>query len=399
MRENNFKYYLAEALFTIALIFTQGSVMNTLLVHIGLSESEVSFYATLSSVVQFTVMGIFSVFADKVVRVVKYVGILTALTSVFHLFITGIILFAAGDIKLTVMLVMINAVYLNIIFGIRGVISFKVCYYVLDLKDVSRVMGVTGAVANIAAILISTLFSVLSAVFPYREVIISALIISAVLSVLSGITTGSFKILASAPKASSKTSLIGVLKHKATYLLLIPNFIRGIASGIFALSALIMLSTVTDSTSLSSLLHTVYVVSATLSCFAFAFLTRKVGCPTIMLVGSVIFFPSVVFMTLFSEIGFLVFYFLATAGIVLVDYAIPAYVVEIVPSDIMARYSSVRMFLFNLGVSVGSALVGVFLSNGESLLLLILAAAALLITCISYFVFGIFYGAPYSARK
>jgi MFS family permease len=333
-------------------------------------------------------MGIFSVFADKVVRVVKYVGILTALTSVFHLFITGIILFAAGDIKLTVMLVMINAVYLNIIFGIRGVISFKTCYYILDVKDFPRVMGVAGAIANIASIAISTLFSILCAVFPYREIIVTALLVSAVLSVVSGFTTISFKILSTAQHSSTKTSLVSVLKHKATYTLLVPNFIRGISSGIFALAAVIMLSTVTENTALSSLLHTVYVVAATLSCFAFAFLTRRMSCPTIMLIGSIIFLPAVIFMTLFSEIGFMIFYFVATVGIVLVDYSIPAYVVQIVPSDIMARYSSVRMFSFNAGVSVGSALVGVFLSHGAALWLLVTAGVVLLITCSSYFLFG-----------
>lgn len=395
VRSNYFKYYLSETLFTIVSIFTQGSVVNSLLVFIGLSEGEVSLYASLSSVIQLAVMGVFSLFADRVVRVVKHVGNVTILLSLFHLFMAGITLFVIDDTSLSVILVMIGAVFLNFVSGIRGILSLKVCYYVLDLHDFSRIMGVTGAIANIVAIVVSSLFSVISAVMPYRPVIVAALLLSSVLAVITGFIIRGFKILSTAPTSTSKTSLLGVLKHKATYILFIPNFIRGVASGIFALSALIMLSTVTDSTALSSFLHTVYVISATLACFGMALGVKKLPCPLITLIGTIIFLPAIILMTLFSEVGFICFYAVASVGIVLVDYSIPAYVVEIVPSDIMARYSSIRMFTHNAGIAVGSALVGVFLSVGASLSLLVIAGSLLLIVGIAYFIFYRVYGSPY----
>ena len=72
----------------------------------------------------------------------------------------------------------------------------------------------------------------------------------------------------------------------------------------------------------------------------------------------------------------------------LVDYGIPTYVFKIVPCEIMARYSSIRMFTHNLGIAIGSALAGALLSVGAATLLFIITGVIIAAVGVFYFAFS-----------
>jgi predicted MFS family arabinose efflux permease len=93
-------------------------------------------------------------------------------------------------------------------------------------------------------------------------------------------------------------------------------------------------------------------------------------------------------MPLFSESAFMIFYFIASFGMMFVDYAIPSYIYMTVPSGIMARYSSIRMLTHNAGIAIGSALTGVLLSAGLPAVATLIAGALELIVGIVYFLFS-----------
>ena len=210
---------------------------------------------------------------------------------------------------------------------------------------------------------------------------LSAIIIKHYVPVSEGPTT-----------TQNKARLIDVLKNKATYLLIIPNLLRGIASGIFALSAVIMLGSVTSSESVSSFLSTILAISGTLACFIFSLATKRLSCPSLILLGALIFLPSFALITLFDEIGFMILYFISSIGMMFVDYGVPAYLYMSVPSNIMARYSSIRMLTHNAGIAIGSALAGAMLSSGFAFGVTVIAGVLELLLGISYFVFAKRYG-------
>ncbi len=390
-KSNLIKYYTYLGLYNIMTLFTSGTILQVFLNWKALSSEEISLIISFGFLMQTFGIGVSTFFADKIKNVSKVVAIFNIPLVLFPMLL--LYLSAENALNAENILSLIIPVYAVFSFciGVNATLAYKLPYHITDISNYGTISSVSGIISNLLGIGSSFVFVLLTGVYEYRKVIFFGYLIVC-FAIVSGVVA-IFSVkkyeaeLENVKQKNIAKEIWIVLKTPFMKFLIVPNFLRGIGSGILGMSAVIMIAQLGASESISSLLSVAMAISVVIGCIIFGQIYRKIRVIKCVLVGGLV---GTVFLCLMiankNPMVFVLMYSLTWLFFTFVDYGIPVYVTQIVGYEHMGTYSAIRMLTHMSGTTVATFISGKMIDN-NSFLLLLLGGACITISVVSYYAF------------
>jgi hypothetical protein len=154
-----------------------------------------------------------------------------------------------------------------------------------------------------------------------------------------------------------KSDVMAVFKNKNTYILLIPNFVRGLAVGIFNVIATIAISTSILNETTSSYVNVILQIATFSANVFFAFAYKRFSTKNLLLLATVGVCVSFPFSLEMGMVGFFCCFAIASFFRFVTDTAIPVIITEIIPKEQIGPYTSIRMLIFTGAQAVATLLI------------------------------------------
>lgn len=355
--KRNFRHFVTVTLLQrLTLLCSSGTLMQTFLLSVGFSADEAYIHATIVQAVGVLSILLCSGVADKgnIIRRTALVHLPITLTFLLYLPLC----FSHGGGILPLALLLGTTVIQQFSMGIRTVFIYKLPYYVFTAADYAKEVTVECVFSAFVSAGVGKLFQVLSQFFSYSTIMAVAFITSAVMSALCAALYLRMKVLFHTEAENHDQKGLSfptrMVKHPLFYLLLIPNFLRGFVSGVVGIIAIAAIANGYND-QLTSDMVTVEAISLLVTSLVFGALIRKLSPRWGILIGSLLFLAFPILLVKEQPITFLIAYSLVILGRNLVDVAVPAALMYVVPVEIAGHYHAWRMALWYLGSLVATA--------------------------------------------
>ena len=386
---SNFKKHcIFTILYNLGLSFCSGAIVQTFLLQKGLSESQVYLYNSLILFAQVAMMFLLTFLAGRLRRIKIIIGIAYFTISALALFLLFSLLQSVDFGKSQVSVLFIIAVLSYFGVGVSTILSYTLPYKIIDMKDYGKLTGLEAALAGGVTFLVSLLYSFLLSKFNYMKTTACFFTLAIICFVATGIICLSLKEATQEYQAqeSTKTDLIAVFKNKNTYLLLLPNFARGLAMGVFNVIAVFAISLHLLNETTASYVTIIIQIATFIANLFFAFAYKRFSSTNLLLfatIGTCVFLP----LSLeFGTVGFFLIFTMACFFRLIVDTAIPVVITEIIPQNQIGGYTSIRMLIFTGAQAVATLILTPIIQNFGYTTLLIFAAILQLFCGIPYYI-------------
>lgn len=393
MSSKKLKYYCYTAFANIILQFSTGAIIQSFLSSKGLDNGQIGIFTLLISVMQVVTLFLSTFFSDRIINIPKTIAKFILPSLIFFSAMVYISTSKSMNVNTIFIISILVTCILNFFYGLRVVLEYKLPYYIIDISEYALLSNTSGIILSILGFAVTGLFLFFSTKFDYSNVITISFIISAGFAICASLIVFSFgnETNPTPNDGKKETNLFykELFKMREVHVLSVPNFIRGIATGIMGMAAVVMLSSVTNDASLSSGLSAASSVGYIISCFIYTRIYKKFKTLLFTLFGASVEFIALLFiLSNGSNVKiFVIFYIIAYIGQVFVDVSIPVYITEIIPYKYMGGFTSIRMLLFTAGTATGNYIAGV-MSASHPKSLMILCGCAQLIAGIWYYIFS-----------
>ena len=356
---NIIKYCIFTTIYNVGFTFSTGAVMQTFLIQVGFSPEQVYILNSLMQIMQVIMMLVLTFLSGKIKRV-KMVASLSHLSLSL---LTGVFLLGAINPELIkngyVIAVFIVSAISYVGVGLSTIISYCLPYYTIDMKDYGKMTGISTAIAGGVSFLASLVYSLLLLKFSYMKTTATFFVIAIVCFILTSIVCASMreKTIEMNKENQGDNDVIAVFKNKNTYLLLIPNFTRGLSVGILNVIAAIAISKSILNETTSSYLNVILQIAAFAGNIFFAFAYKKYSSKNLLLLATLGVCISFPFSLELGVIGFFCCFTIASFFRFVFDTAIPVIITEIIPQEQIAPYTSIRMLIFTGAQAVATLLI------------------------------------------
>jgi predicted MFS family arabinose efflux permease len=387
LKTNYFIYYIQQILLSCVSLLITGSVIQNFLLENGGTENSVSLYVSLLQVLQVIVMLMFSKKMENLKHFFRVMFLVYFMQT--FLFVTMIYMSIRhnGPADRRFIILFSVSMFVGVFQSIRDVLSYKMPYYIMDMKDYGRVSGMSGVLMGVFGVAFSAAFSFFIAKNPYYSTMAVFSGIGLVFNLIISFLFGAYKNIQTS-KSQNQTKEIHIFKYKPFYELIIPNLLRGISNGIFLLLATIALTcNVVDNVGIG-IMVTISQVATIIGCFAFSMLSGKIKDGKLICFCSVIF--GIIMPFLFwgkSQKVFLVLYLITYLLYICVNYAIPVLIARNIDFQCIGQYSAWRIAIHMLGTAIGSAIVPVLLKTIQATGCFIICGTTLLVCGVCYYLF------------
>ena len=381
------KYCIYTTLYNLGFTFCTGAIMQTFLIQAGFSAEQVYVLNSLMQIMQVAMMLVLTFLSDKI----KRVKLVTSISCLSLSLLTCVFLIGAINVELIknvyVVTVFIVASISYVGVGLYNILAYCLPYYTIDMKDYGKMTGISTAIAGGVSFLVSLVYSILLSKFLYMKVTASFFLLSIVCFIITSIVCGSMgvKNTEAIKENKEKNDFLAVFKNKNTYVLLIPNFTRGLAIGIFNVITTIALSmSILDETT-SSYVNLILQIATFAGNLFFAFAYKKFSTKNLLLISTIgvcILFP---FSLELGVIGFFCCFTVASFFKFVTDTAFPVIVTEIIPKEQIGSYTSIRMLIFTGAQAVATLIITPLNEAIGYTGVLIFASAMLLICGVMYY--------------
>lgn len=388
MKDNYKKYYIYSTLYAVAFMFCSGSIMQAFLMNLGVSQQEIYRYESIVTAVQFIIIGLSVLFADKI----KNTGKVMALhcIMVIPLFLVMIIAnVCESNVQVFYALILGFAVLAYIFIGINNTVSYRFPYEIIEMSNYGTLVGTAGIITGVTTFCISSLYSFLGKGEDVTSVTNIFLGLAIVFLLVSAYSVSSCKKIIKLGDCEEKKTPkldVEIFKNKKTWFLLLPNFLRGVATGIINLLAVIAVSAGIVETGSATKLVVILQIATLVGNFIFIQVGKKVEVQWIVLfsgIGMAVVLPFVVVFN--NAIVFFAGYLILQLFRFISDGAIPVSVTKFIPYNQIGAYTSIRMMVFTLGTSMGPVLVGILEKSISYTWILTIAALSQIICNCAYF--------------
>ncbi len=393
---NETKYYLRGAFACVSNLFISGGILQTFFADIGFTSRQIGAYTSMISIVQVIVMILSIFFADTAKNVKRTMALFTLSPVLFCFVMLAASLIPSPDPDRVFLAAMVICFFQNIFLGFNNVLHFRLIYIVTESENFSRLENKNAVFSGILSIGISALVPFLSTMFPFRSIMTVGFIVSIVFLVVTSLLLHSMKprseFTDSSPRSGFSFSML--LDHKFRYFYL-PNFLRGCASGLMGIIAVICIREISDDVSVVSSLPTILSVASIACSCIYQPLRKKFGTAVIYLLSSVIMCLLLPMMLLWkAPLIFCLLYFIVCIGYSAINIAGALYATEYVPYQDIGSYTSVRLIVMTSGQALASYGVTILLDHLPAVAIVILCGAAQLISGAMYFYYDHRYVRP-----
>lgn len=375
--KNNIIYILSYALRSAALLTATGSLMQTFLTVIGMSSEQIYIHTSLVGAVNVIIILLFARFAD-------HSGLLLRCALVQ---LTGAVLFLCylplcimnGAPTAGFILLLTAGCLQSVTTALHTVCDYKLPYYIFRKDEYGAVMAFCGILSSGISFGIGALMTALSVKADYSDLMLYAFVTAFIFTCAAAVLTLRLKNIALteetvkplAEPLKKKAGTLEVIRAPVFSKLIPANLLRGFASGMTLVFAVIAAENLGYSEQITTAAVSVQSVASLMGCTVFGFMSKKISPRIAVFSGSLTFllFPLI----LIPERPVL---FLALTGIIifgrtLIDYAVPSLLLYAVPAELAGPYNAYRMILHNGGSLLATSLAAFVPVEG-----LIIAAAA-----------------------
>ena len=353
------KYCIYTTIYNVGFTFCTGAIMQTFLLQAGFSAEQVYLLNSLMQVMQVAMMLVLTFLSGKIKRVKTFTSIsclsLSLLTIVFLMGAINPELIKQGYVIAVFIVAGIS--YVGV--GLYNILAYCLPYYTIDMNDYGKMTGISTAIAGGASFLVSLLYSVLLSKFSYMKTTSVFFVIAIVCFILTSIVCASMreKAVKMNTESQEKNDIIAVFKNKSTYILLIPNFTRGLSIGIFNVIATIAISESILNETTSSYVNVILQIATFIGNMFFAFAYKKLSTKNVLLLSTLGVCIILPFSLNLGVIGFFCCFTVASFFKFVMDTAIPVVITEIIPKEQIGPYTSIRMLIFTGAQAIATLLV------------------------------------------
>ena len=381
------KYCIFTTIYNVGFTFSTGAIMQTFLIQAGFSATEVYVLNSLMQIMQVAMMLVLTFLSGKIKRVKMVTSIsylsLSLLTVVFLMGAINPELIKRGYV-ITVFIVA-GVSYVGV--GLYTILAYCLPYYTIDMRDYGKMTGISTAIAGGASFLVSLVYSILLSKFSYMKTTAVFFVIAIVCFILTSIVCASMREKTVEPsKELEKVDATAVFKNKNTYILLFPNFTRGLAVGVFNVIATIAISTSILNETTSSYVNVILQIATFGGNLFFAFAYKKFSTKNLLLLATIGVCVSFPFSLKLGVVGFFCCFAVASFFRFVTDTAFPVIITEIIPEEQIGPYTSIRMLIFTGAQAVATLLITPLKNAIGYTGVLIFATVMLFICGVTYYV-------------
>ncbi len=347
------KYIINAVIWTLITTVITGAMFQTFLLEKGMPEEQVGRFVSLMQFVQTFSVLLFSKFVDRIKNVIRF----TAFSQIFYLplfLFMAYLCFKTGGGYITVLAVL--GVIGFAAAGLYNVLTYKIPYYIMDIKEYGKWAGVSAIFASVFMFLLTTALSGAEKKYGYFSVMKVFYPVACVGVIIFFAVTLSYKKTdyIKEEKSVYKENKIHLLKYKPFTVLIVPNLIRGFCNGIITMAVTIGYSTKQLDVRTAAIL---LVIMQTVSIPANLVFTKFAGKEPLLILLSSVGIAVPVFAIGFTDsTGFLVLYGIAYFSLMILNIAVPVLVTRIIDYRIAGEYNGWRMLLNNGGIFLASFL-------------------------------------------
>jgi len=359
MLEKNLKiFYTRGALYNIVMLFFAGGLTQTFLLEAGIADRQVSLYVSVMQLAEVAAMVLLS---GKVEKSKNLIG----LYSVFHLFLLPMALTMIAVCFFPSMgpdpafgLMLAGGFISYVATGLVGILEYKLPYRILDMDNYGSVMAVQSIVVGIVTLAVSALITKAVSGRTFFPTIGWFLVPMALMILLCAWMVLKYRDLDVNEKMTAESGKkINLLTYKPFYLLALPNFLRGIATGTFNLYTTVgyhlgLIDTVTA---------TYMVTIGNIVIFAVGIFYQRAAKlhkdTQILMVSGILMAAAMPLAFLGGNVKqFLIVYAIAFFFKTIFEYVSPVAIIPIVDYEIIGQYSAWRVALYLIGIAVSGVI-------------------------------------------
>ncbi len=388
---NKIKYYLVGSLYLSAIMLSSGTVIQIFMTNAGISKQLIGVYSSLINIVSLTVNMLFAKFADEIKDVKRANTKSILLIAICCLgFLPPCFAQNPNQLLLLTRYVMIPVSILQTAFiSIHSVLDYKLPYYIIDIKEYGSITAIYGIISYACSTVLSLILSYCIDHFDYVTTMLYAFAGSAVLVFLAALINQTYTMqdlpAISPRKTNAIKAIMELVKMKDFYIFIIPNFLRGISMGVISVLAVICLGLGYQNTT-ASVLVTVTNIAYFLGSSIYYILAKRMTAQKICLWGAVLLIP-LSFTPAFNDTGFLILAFLTLVGKLLIDYAVPIRIYNMIPPEIACTYHAGRLLLTSMGTAFAMAISGFLIEGGFSILFIVIGILSQFISSLVYLLY------------
>ena len=376
------KYCIYTTIYNVGFTFCSGAIMQTFLIQAGFSDWQVYVLNSLMQIMQVAMMLVLTFLSGKIKRVKTVTSIsylsLSLLTAVFLIGAINPDLIKSGYV--IAVFIVSGVSYVGV--GLYTILSYCLPYYTIDMKDYGKMAGISVAIAGGASFLASLVYSILLSEFSYMKTTAAFFVFAIVCFILTSIVCASMRMKTVEPNEDEceKNDVTAVFKNKNTYVLLLPNFTRGLSVGIFNVIATIAISTSILNETTSSYVNLILQIATFAGNIFFAFAYKRLSARNLLLLSTIGVCVSFPFSLEAGAVGFFCFFAVASFFRFVTDTAIPVIITEIIPKEQIGPYTSIRMLIFT-GAQAVATLIIIPLKEAIGYTGVLIFATAMLFVC------------------
>ena len=355
--DNRVLYFIYTILYTTGFMFCSGSILQTFMLSVGMSDAEVSTYSAVTQFVQVLAIFAMTFLADKFKKTLKiYASSVLTVTLIAVALVFCV--FVRSDLVAVKAIIFATSIAVYLMIGVRSAVDYKIIYEIFDMNGIGKLMGVVIAVSGLVSFGVSTAYSYAIKQFDYYDVMTVFFILSVFMIAFAAIAGFSYKKINDVPESEKARGLdFSIFKNKTARALSMPSFCRGFANGVILLITVAGFSSEILTTQSAAYITIITQAATFCGNIFFAFICRRVSNKTSLLVSSIVMAVAMPLTVLRGDLTeFLIFYAVAYFAVMIISISNPLLVCELVPYEQIGSFTCIRMMLFTFGSVVASVL-------------------------------------------
>ncbi len=362
--KNKFLYIISYALRSAALLTATGTLMQTFLTVIGMSSERIYIHTSAVGAVNVIIILLFARFSDT--NVIKRSALVQLSGAVLFLFYLPLCIKEQATSFEFVLLIGAGCMQ-SVTTALHTVCDYKLPYYIFRKDEYGSIMAFCGILYSVISFAVGTVMTALSVKTDYRMLMLFAFIISFLFSGVGAYLTIKLKNISETEETvkpltlseRKKNSVLSVIKAPVFLKLLPANLLRGFASGITLVFAVIAAENLGYNEQITTACVSVQSAASLTGCALFGILSKKISHRISIFAGSLTFLLLPLIFVPNSPVLFLFITGIIIFGRTLIDYAVPSLLLYAVPVETAGPYNAYRMILHNGGSLLATSLAAV----------------------------------------
>ncbi len=353
---------LAQAMHSLAVLCSTGTVMQMFLSSIGFSPRHVYLLTTIAQAANIATIFLCSQWADRG-HLIKQTILAEIPQGILYLCFIPLCLWQSTSLSSFLLLTGICAMQ-AVGSALYTVCNYKLPYYIYKADSYGSVLALLGLFGSLLSLLTGVLISWLSSFLSYSQMMLYACVISALLMLLSVVFHLCYKPVVPFPTQSTSEKqkkgdfpLITLMRYSVFRKFILSNTFRGFGYGLTTVMATIALTLGYD-TQVSTMVISVQSAAVIVGCIFFSLVSKRIPLRLIILVGS-LSFAGLPLLMMGNEYVFFAVFAVTIFGRTIVEHSVPSLFRYCVPAEIAGTFNGWRMLLFYAGSLSATAIATV----------------------------------------